>query len=141
MTKGKLLLIAVILVISVPIVIVGCSSSQNNTTETDEAKTQNAEEPLPGNSDTPGDNADLADSEVDIVNFAFSPKEFIIPSGTTVIWRNSDSVPHTVTSDDGFFDSGTILGGGTFSFTFDKVGRYSYFCTLHPYMKATIIVE
>jgi len=141
MRKHKLLFVGVILIIAIPLGYIGCSSSQNNTAGTEEVKTQEIEQTLPDNTNTPSDSTDLPDSEVDIANFAFSPNKITIPSGTTVIWRNSDSVPHTVTSDDGFFDSGTILGGGTFSFAFDKVGTYPYFCTLHPYMKATIIVE
>lgn len=141
MRKHKLLLVGVILIMAVLLGFSGCSSSQNNTAGTEEGKTQEIEQTLPDNTNTPGDNTDLPDFEADIANFTFSPNEITIPSGTTVIWHNSDSVPHTVTSDDGFFDSGTILGGGTFSFTFDKVGTYPYFCTLHPYMKATIIVE
>jgi plastocyanin len=141
MRKGKLFLIVVILVIAIALIFVGCSSSQNGTAGTDEVKTQDVVETLPTNTDTPDDNTELPDVEVDIVNFVYSPNEITIPTGTTVIWLNNDSVIHTVTSDDGIFDSDSLPGGATFSFTFSKSGIYPYHCIPHPYMKATIIVE
>ncbi len=78
--------------------------------------------------------------------FAFSPATLTIKVGTTVTWTNTTSAPHTVTSDDGTtFDSGinTPLSpnGGTFSHTFTKAGTYAYHCQIHPFMKATIIVQ
>ncbi len=74
-------------------------------------------------------------------SFGFNPSTLIIRAGTTVIWKNVSSVPHTVTSDDGqTFDSGNIAVGGTFQFTFKNAGTYSYHCNIHPYMRATIIV-
>jgi plastocyanin len=79
-------------------------------------------------------------------NFAFSPAGLTIPVGTTVIWKNMTTAPHTVTSDDGkTFDSGTANPvspqGGTFSFKFTAAGTFAYHCQFHTYMKATIIVK
>jgi plastocyanin len=79
-------------------------------------------------------------------SFAFSPATLTIKSGTTVTWKNTTAVGHTVTSDDGkSFDSGTsnpiAAQGGMFSFTFTKAGTFAYHCTIHPFMKATIIVQ
>jgi amicyanin len=79
-------------------------------------------------------------------SFAFSPATLTIKTGTTVTWKNTTSVPHTVTSDDGkSFDSGTAnpiaAQTGTFSFTFTTAGTYAYHCEIHPFMKATIIVQ
>ncbi len=77
--------------------------------------------------------------------FAFSPASLTIKAGTTVTWTNATAVPHTVTSDDGkSFDSGAanpINQGGTFSFTFTTPGTFAYHCAIHPFMKATIIVQ
>ncbi len=73
--------------------------------------------------------------------YSFSPAKLTIKVGTTVIWKNVSSAPHTVTSDDGTtFDSGTVPVGGSFHFTFKTAGSFSYHCNIHPYMKATIIV-
>ncbi len=79
-------------------------------------------------------------------SFAFSPATLTIKVGTTVTWKNTTSVPHTVTSDDGkSFDSGTsnpiAAQTGSFSFTFTTPGTYAYHCEIHPFMKATIIVQ
>lgn len=72
---------------------------------------------------------------------AFSPNPVDISPGTTVIWTNNDSVDHTVTSMDGLFDSGAIEPGETFSREFDDVGEFSYFCTIHPNMTGTVVVD
>jgi amicyanin len=79
-------------------------------------------------------------------SYAFSPATLTVKVGTTVTWTNTTSAPHTVTSDDGkSFDSGIShpisASGGTFSFTFNKPGTYAYHCQIHPFMKATIIVQ
>jgi len=78
--------------------------------------------------------------------FAFSPATLTIKAGTTVTWKNTTAVGHTVTSDDGkSFDSGTAnpiaAQSGTFSFTFKTPGTFAYHCSIHPFMKATIIVQ
>ncbi len=74
-------------------------------------------------------------------SFGFGPTTLTVRVGTTIIWKNVSSVPHTVTSDDGTtFDSGNVAVGGTFRFTFTTAGTYSYHCNIHPYMRATIIV-
>ena|SRR2546426_11644139 len=74
--------------------------------------------------------------------FGFSPKTLTVKVGTTVTWKNTTQVAHTVTSDDGAsFDSGVVPAGGIFTFTFAKAGSYAYHCDIHPYMKATIIVK
>jgi plastocyanin len=74
--------------------------------------------------------------------FGFSPKTLTVPVGTTVTWKNTTLVAHTVTSDDGAsFDSGIVPAGDTFTFTFTQAGSYAYHCNIHPYMKATIVVK
>jgi plastocyanin len=77
---------------------------------------------------------------VAIQDFAFSPDTIEITAGTTVTWTNNDSAPHTVTSDDGAFDSGDLAQGDSVSLTFNEPGTYTYHCTYHPNMVGTIIV-
>jgi predicted lipoprotein with Yx(FWY)xxD motif len=81
-----------------------------------------------------------AGSAVTIKGFAFDPPQLTVAVGTTVTWTNQDGVAHTVTADKGEFDSGNLDSGKTFSFTFSKAGTFSYHCTIHPQMKATIVV-
>jgi plastocyanin len=72
-------------------------------------------------------------------SYGFSPATLTIRVGTTVVWKNMSSVPHTITSDDGqTFDSGNIAPGGTFTFKFTVAGSYPYHCNIHPYMRATV---
>ena len=61
--------------------------------------------------------------------------------GKTVTWVNKDTVTHTVTSDgSSLFDSGFMPTGATFQFSFKTAGTYPYYCTVHPFMKGTIVV-
>jgi predicted lipoprotein with Yx(FWY)xxD motif len=80
-------------------------------------------------------------SAIQIANFAFAPTSLTVSAGTTVTWTNADSTAHTVTADDGSFDSGNLDPGKTFSFTFKTPGTYAYHCAIHPNMKATIVVK
>lgn len=73
--------------------------------------------------------------------FGFSPQALTITVGTTIIWKNNTTAPHTVSSDSGAFDSGTIQPGGTFRFKFTSAGTFAYHCNIHPYMTATITVH
>jgi plastocyanin len=81
-----------------------------------------------------------AEAAVEIANFAFSPAEIEVAAGTTVTWTNADGAPHTVTADDGGFDSGRLNTGETFSQTFDTAGSFAYHCDFHPNMKGTVVV-
>jgi len=64
-----------------------------------------------------------------------------VAPGTTVTWTNDGDIAHTVTSQDGLFESGLLQSGQDFQFTFDKPGTYSYFCTPHPWMLGQVIVK
>jgi plastocyanin len=79
--------------------------------------------------------------QVSIQNFAFVPQTITVAPGTTVVWTQKDSAPHTVTSDTGAWPASAQLSTGqTFSFTFTKVGTYPYHCSVHPYMTGKVIV-
>jgi plastocyanin len=71
--------------------------------------------------------------------FTFSPQALNITPGTTVIWNNTTSAPHTVTGSS--FGSGTISPGGSFRFKFTQKGTFAYHCMFHPYMTASIKVS
>ncbi len=65
-----------------------------------------------------------------------------IEVGTTVTWTQDDpDMIHTVTAVDGSFDSGFLDPDETWSYTFNEVGEFEYFCTPHPWMRAKVIVE
>jgi plastocyanin len=78
--------------------------------------------------------------QVTIDGFAFTPPELTVPVGSTVTWTNNYAANHTVTSDSGVFDSGTMAQGATFAFTFTEAGEFPYHCAIHSSMTATIHV-
>lgn len=78
---------------------------------------------------------------VTIQGFAFDPPATAVPMGTEVTWTNADPTAHTVTADDGSFDSGPLDQGGTFSMTFNEAGEVAYACAIHPTMKGTVTVQ
>jgi plastocyanin len=80
--------------------------------------------------------------EVKIDNFAFEPATLTVVAGTTVKWVNHDDIPHTVVSEDkSTFRSRALDTDESFSYTFSKPGTYPYFCSIHPKMTATVIVQ
>ena len=85
--------------------------------------------------------AAAADAEVVIDNFTFTPTPLTVKVGTTVTWVNHDDIPHTVTSKTMAFRSKALDSDDKFSFTFAAPGSFDYFCSLHPMMTGTIVVE
>jgi plastocyanin len=86
-------------------------------------------------------------ASVSISGMAFSPPTITVAAGTIVTWTNNDTMMHTVTSDNGVFDSGSLnppgvyTPGGKFSFTFAPPGTYNYHCMFHATMTGKIIVN
>ena len=87
--------------------------------------------------------APAGEPQVTIDNFAFTPQELTIASGTKVTWLNRDDVPHTATSSDSppKFNSKALDTDDKFSFVFTTPGTYPYFCAVHPKMTGKIIVK
>ena len=82
-----------------------------------------------------------APSIVTVADMQFTPKTLRVPMiGTTVHWEFQDSMPHTTTSDQGFWDSGTRSSGDTFTHTFRSAGTFPYHCSIHSSMHGTIVV-
>ena len=80
-------------------------------------------------------------AQVVMRSLAFDPDTVTITAGETVTWTNEESTNHTVTADEGQFESGDLGSGETFSLTFDEAGSYAYHCSVHPSMKGTVVVE
>ena len=70
----------------------------------------------------------------------FDPDRLDVLVGTTVTWKNDDSMNHTATAENDAFASGYIPPGGAFSFTFTKEGRYEFRCTIHRQMRGEVDV-
>jgi plastocyanin len=78
---------------------------------------------------------------VDIRNLRFTPDPISIPVGGTLMWTNGDGFAHTVKGDAAPFASGVLDHNETFTQTFDTPGTYDYHCTLHPFMRGTVVVR
>lgn len=72
-------------------------------------------------------------------DYKFDEQEITIKEGTTVIWTNYDSAPHTVDGEG--LNSGTISKEESWTYTFTTKGLYDYYCSYHPSMTGTVIVE
>lgn len=86
--------------------------------------------------------AAAAGHHVTIASYAYSPNPLTIAQGDTVTWTNTDSVGHdiTVTSGPATFQSPLLSKGQSWSYTFTAAGTYSYICSVHPDMRATVSV-
>ena len=73
-----------------------------------------------------------------IRDFYFSPAKIAVEPGTTVTWVNLGLHPHTVTSFDGQFDSGTLWPGESYTVKFMGHGTLGYYCAIHPSMTGSV---
>ena len=98
----------------------GCSKDRSSLTDgTDNGSVRTAANPI------------VYAGRVSITSSGYSPIELLITDGGTVLWTNNDNAVHTVTADNGSFDSGDLQPGSTFVYTFIR-GVYTYHCKNHP---------
>jgi predicted secreted protein with PEFG-CTERM motif len=77
----------------------------------------------------------------------FIPSTATVDVGGIVIMSNTDSAAHTYTAGSpgdgpsGEFDTGLLMAGGSYEYSPDTVGEIPYFCMVHPWMEALIIVQ
>lgn len=81
-----------------------------------------------------------------ISEFLYKAEQLTVAVGTKVTFTNEDSAPHTATSGqsptaDGVFDTGTLKKGQSKPLKLTKAGTFAYYCAIHPFMKATVIVK
>src|SRR5215212_2868442 len=88
----------------------------------------------------PGATAQGTTTKVSIQDFFFSPVNVSFEPGTTVTLVNEGNVPHTVTSDDGQFDSGVLMPGDSYTVMFKGQGTITYHCAIHPSMTGSVTV-
>jgi plastocyanin len=88
------------------------------------------------------DSTSAKENKIEIKDFAFNPQTLTVKSGEKVTWINRDEEPHTVVSVEKQFKKSTALDTDQeFTITAGAPGTYTYFCSVHPKMTGTIIVE
>lgn len=95
----------------------------------------------PVTADAAPSNDRAAGVTVDVVDMAFAQPSVKVPLGGTVTWRFRDSMAHSSTSINGFWDSGLQAEGDTFARPFTSAGSFGYFCTTHDDMRGRVQVR
>src|SRR5213596_4124999 len=81
-------------------------------------------------------------NRIEIKDFAFNPQILTVKSGEKITWINRDEEPHTVVSVEKQFKKSTALDTDQeFTITAGAPGTYTYYCSVHPKMTGTIVVE
>jgi plastocyanin len=75
--------------------------------------------------------AGAGETSVTTLDDSFRPESVRVSPGAAVTWTHQGNNPHSITADDGSFDSGPLESGGRFSFTFRQPGTYPYHCIYH----------
>ena len=79
---------------------------------------------------------------VEIKNFTYAPRYVTVPPGATVAVRNDDQAVHTITADNGAFNTGNVAQGVPTTFQAPtQPGKYSFHCFHHPYMTGILTVS
>ena len=119
-----------------------CSSdSADETTTTTSAATTTAVAPTTGAPITEAPTTTSGGGAINIANFTFNPGNITVAVGTTLTWTNGDGPSHTTTSDEEGWDSGVLASGDSFELVFDTPGVFTYHCSIHPSMSATVTAE
>jgi plastocyanin len=88
------------------------------------------------------DNTSSKQNRIEIKDFAFNPQTITVKSGDKVTWINRDEEPHTIVSVEKQFKKSTALDTDQeFTITAGAPGTYEYFCSVHPKMTGTIVVQ
>jgi len=86
--------------------------------------------------------ANAKENKIEIKDFAFNPQTITVKSGEKITWINRDEEPHTVVSVGKQFKKSSALDTDqTYTIVAGAPGTYSYFCSVHPKMTGTIVVE
>jgi plastocyanin len=95
-----------------------------------------------GTASAPAAPASHSDSTITISDFKFAPRTLTTRHGAPIRIMNSGGMAHTVTADKGHsFDSGSVAPGGSATIRIAQAGRFSYHCTIHPFMKGQIVAQ
>ncbi len=84
----------------------------------------------------------VAGQAIEIKDFAYSPATLTVKAGETVTVTNKDAAGHSITADDGSFDTGVLSQNEAGTFTAPtQPGTYKFHCTPHPSITGTLVVQ
>lgn len=78
---------------------------------------------------------------VAVSNFAYAPARVTVTAGTLITFVNHDQTPHTATTTQPGFDTGSIAPGHSHTVSLSRPGVYTFVCQFHPFMRGTVIVR
>jgi plastocyanin len=121
--------------LALSILFFSCSKDESSLAESDNGRVHAAGSGTPiTSSGTPINYT----AKVTIQNSAFIPSEVTVMVSGSILWVNGDEAVHTVTADDGSFDSGDLQPGATFGVAFNTVGPHPYHCKYHTEMTGIV---
>lgn len=127
------------LLLLLALLLAGCSTVNTPATPAPPGPTDAAPSPTPSAPAPPTASAATPAVSVNITGFAFAPERVGVPEGSEVVWTNRDRATHTVTADDGSFDSGALANGATFRHTLPADAKdVRYHCEIHPGMTGVL---
>jgi plastocyanin len=129
--KLRHLTTSVVAAVAVAALVAGCGSSENS------QSAQGATKPSPSSQPKSSGSS----QSVAIDNFKFTPASLTVNQGARITVTNRDSTAHTMTADNGSFDTGDIDPGSSATVSLSKPGTLKYHCSIHPFMHGTLVVN
>lgn len=78
---------------------------------------------------------------VRVEDFGFRPGNLEVPAGAAVTWLNQDSASHDATARNGDWRTARLSNDESDTLTFESPGTFDYYCSIHPGMKARLVVR
>jgi plastocyanin len=98
------------------------------------------EEPKPATPQLTASGTQPSQNTIEITSSSFQPNPLTVQVGTTVTWINSDTKDQAITARNGQFDSGNIIPGGQYQYTFSQPGTFDYYSKITPSITGKVIV-
>lgn len=133
MFRTKLVLIPTFLLLAV--VLTACSHDKSPETTPSPIPAATGNPTVGEKLETP-----LAQTTVTLKDYSYTPSDIEVKKGTSIKFTNLDKAGHTVTANDGSFDTPLFSDGESQVITFNQVGEYAYYCRPHTYMKGNVTV-
>lgn len=95
-----------------------------------------------GGEDIPAEASSDTVDTVDIEDFTYVPADVTVAAGAEITVANADTAAHTLTARNGEFNTDTVDGEAEGTFTAPgEPGSYDFYCSFHPFMEGTLVVE